>query len=146
MKKILLFIIGILCSLQISGQVMFDGLVSSSGDCYETNIVLYSWSLGECMVETLVDNSKMLNQGFHQPFLIDKEHVVDTRYKDLSVNVHPNPATNYIEIKISKELDPLERCFIEIYDLNGKGLLKKEILSHNETINLSSFNRKSLIL
>ncbi|MEN8121223.1 MAG: T9SS type A sorting domain-containing protein, partial [Bacteroidota bacterium] len=117
-----------------------------SGDYYETNIVLYSWSLGEGMVETVVEKSIILSQGFQQHFLIDKEHNADTRYQDIEVNVYPNPAKNYIEIKISKKLDPLDGCFIEIYDLNGKGLLKKEILSHNETINLSSFNRKSLIL
>ncbi len=146
MKKYLLFIISILCSLQISGQVIFDELVSSSGDCYETNIVLYSWSLGECMTETFVDNSIMLSQGFHKLFLIDIQPEVDPRYENLVVLVHPNPATNYIEIKISKDLDPLDGCFIEIYDLRGNCLMKRAILSHKENINLSPFNKRSLIL
>jgi len=146
MKKSLLFCLSILCSLQFSGQVIFNDLVSSSGDCYESPTILCTWSLGEFMTENLVDNSIMLSQGFHQPLMFEREAKPHPRYEDLEISVHPNPATNYIELIISEEFEPLDGCFIEIYDLAGNCLMKQPLLSHHVTINISRFNRRTLIL
>ncbi len=146
MKHLLLFCIGLICSIQISAQEISQELVSSSGDCYQTDIVLFSWSLGECMVETFVNKSIMLSEGFHQALLLDSNPEENKEVEKLEIFIHPNPAQDYVQLSISEDLNPLNGSYIEIYDLSGILLLKRAILSHVEFIELSSFNKKSLII
>jgi hypothetical protein len=53
------------------------------------------------------------------------------------VNVFPNPATNNIHIELNAELE-VKNATIEIFDIVGKKVVAKKLITNKETLNISS--------
>ena len=136
MKKVLFLTIAFLAFFLANAQEL--EVISSGGDYYEGSNAQISWTLGEISVETYNNGNNIITQGFHQSKLtvtkIDDDYLNNT---DASVNIFPNPTSEYATIELSN-VD--ESNFIyELNDNKGKVLLKKNFESKTETINFNKY-------
>ena len=95
-------------SQQLSHQVLVPaaGLITSGS-------INYSQTIGETAVEIITGSGFVLTQGFQQPGM----KVIDTPTAGTGVDVYPNPATDYINVKL---FGTVARKFrIEIINIAG---------------------------
>jgi len=118
MKKLLLLL---LCLPIIGlGQVTSPSVISSSGDSYSNGSVIMDYTLGEIVVETHINSTTILTQGFHQGVLKVNTSVENI---DIKTKVYPNPTTNFIIIELEKNVN----ADILVYDINGKIVIKDKL-------------------
>jgi hypothetical protein len=78
-----------------------------------------SYSIGGTMVNTLNNEKEILTQGFQQPNIYIVTSIHSAENLQVSVCAFPNPATEYINIKLSNISIP-ETCSIEITNSMGR--------------------------
>lgn len=108
-------------------------VISSQGESYSSLNASIDFTLGEVVINSVSSNNLTLNQGFHQTqwdFLGIEDN------KNLScISVFPNP-TNDI-LFISTDVDHLFN--LELFDVNGKLILKNFISSSSSQMSLRNF-------
>lgn len=126
MKKIILFVIGILCMLSVSGQQLSPEVISSAGDYFIGSNATLSWTIGEGVIETFTGTNCILTQGFQQPF-ISVTGIKKLDNKNLEIKVFPNPASDFLNVCFiaTEKID----LIIELIDLNGKVLLNEKVVT-----------------
>ena len=78
-------------------------------------VLNYSQTIGETAVELFSSSGFILTQGFQQPAF----KIVDATVPDgTGVEVYPNPATDFINVKLFG--DKARKVKIEVIDFNGK--------------------------
>ena len=118
MKKLLLIL---LCLPIIGfGQVTTPSVISSSGNSYSNGGVNMDYTLGEIVVETHVNSTTILTQGFHQEILKITTEVVNL---DVIAKVYPNPTTSFLIVELEKNVN----ANIFVYDINGKIVIKDRL-------------------
>ena len=127
MKKIILFVIGILCMLSVSGQQLSPEVISSAGDYFVGTNATLSWTIGEDVIETFTGTNCILTQGFQQPF-ISVTGIKKLEEKNLEIKVFPNPASDFLNVRFiaTEKID----LIIELIDLNGKVLLNEKVVTY----------------
>ncbi len=143
MKRILLVIFSfVFCSWGYSQSVSPE-VTASSGDHFTGANAQLSWTIGELMIDTYVDGSNQLTQGFHQT------NLMITSVKDLAegiqVKVFPNPTADLLNIEWT---DISEEYTLTLHDASGKELLMQQVsgLQLPETIDLSAYSAGSYSL
>jgi len=144
MKHVLLFFLFNLGSLFLFSQEIPQQLVSSAGDDFQTGDISFSFSLGECMVETYYTPYVIYSQGLLQ--LSKNSRVPVKPNPSIVLAIHPNPAREIIWLDISKELENLEQLSIEVYDLSGYLLHRQNITNYHQKVDLSAFYRHTLLI
>ena len=136
MKKPLLFFLGLLFSSLGYSQSVSPEVTASAGDHFTGTNVQLSWTIGETMIETYVNGSNQLTQGFHQTNLIVT--AVEDLLESFQIKVFPNPATNILNIEWSEISDPLT---LTLYDVTGKQLLMQKIVDQamSKTLDLTTY-------
>lgn len=128
-----MILLAILCSsLVVNGQTA----VVASGNAHTNSLGSISWSLGEVAIHTLKSGETIVTQGFQQTRLsvTAVKEIPDIK---LIISAYPNPANDYINLKVDGEALNLH---YEVYNTNGK-LIKKGIFSTNpEQIPFQEFN------
>ena len=96
-------------SQQLSNQVLVPaaGLATSG-------VINYSQTIGETAVETVTGAGFFLTQGFQQPGM---KYTAETPHEGTGVDVYPNPATEFINIKLFG--DAARKFTIEMINLSG---------------------------
>lgn len=90
-----------------------------------------SYSIGQVVYTSNIGTNGMLTQGVQQVYEITVATALeDAKGIDLFVKAYPNPATNYLTLKIDK-LDTSNISY-QLYDMSGK-LLENKKLDGNET-------------
>jgi hypothetical protein len=87
----------------------------------QTDHMILEWTLGETFVETLLHDSNMFTQGFHQPILkveIQQQYIKTESSSELDITIAPNPVQGVLNINIKSTED--NRMEINLYDINGK--------------------------
>jgi hypothetical protein len=114
----------LLLSLTGYSQELSPQVIASSGDSYEANGIILSWTLGEPVTETFSAGNVTLTQGFHQGDIT----VTSTRtdeFTEMNINVYPNPAGEFVNIDV--EGKPNEILTVELFSLSGeKVLIRKD--------------------
>ena len=97
-------------------------VISSSGEVFESNSYILSFTLGETVIETFEVSNGYLTQGFHQPDSVTLVPIIELNDFDDRVRVFPNPTHSLI----SFDFKFLRKEQIEVYllDLQGKRLEK----------------------
>lgn len=87
---------GIVIAQQLSHQVLVPaaGVISSGS-------LNYSQTIGETAIEIIGGAGYVFTQGFQQPGIKITDEIVDVGN---GVNVYPNPATDYINVKLFGEV------------------------------------------
>jgi hypothetical protein len=129
MKKIIVISICLFAFISARTQSLSPEVISSAGDYYVSSNVTLSWTLGEPVIETFSSTGNILTQGFQQPTYsvtaIDDKPGSDG--ESTQINVYPNPATDLLNVDLISA--PKDGLLIQMYDLNGKVIIDKQVQS-----------------
>ena len=53
-------------------------------------------------------------------------------YKECDLNIHPNPASNYVQLNSNEE------SLVEVYDLNGSKVMETRMFNQNDQLNIET--------
>jgi hypothetical protein len=129
MKKSLLFFLSLLLSDLGYSQSVSPEVTASAGDHFTGTNAQLSWTIGETMIETYVNGSNQLTQGFHQTNLMVT--AVEDLTDNFQVKFFPNPATDILNIEWSEISDPLT---LSLHDATGQQLIMKKVLDQTMSI------------
>jgi hypothetical protein len=90
-----------------------------------------SYSVGQIVYTTRTGTNGSVAEGVQQPYEISVVTGVEKAKEiNLSVTVYPNPATDYLQLKIESE--KLKDLSFQLWDINGK-LLQSGKITGNQT-------------
>ncbi len=139
--KILKIISGVLLALVACGVVSqtpsIQHLISPAGNHLETSGYTLSWSVGEVVTSTLENESNWLTQGFHQGS-IEVETSWENVDLDIEINAYPNPAQDYVVIKLSDSQS--EGIYYRLVDFQGRILAENKIDQSQTRISLEKYD------
>ncbi len=137
MKKLILIAFCVFGFGTVFSQITQYQVISTSGDFYKKENASLSWTLGECVTETLVSTNTILTQGFQQShyYVTAINNVV---INGLKVNVFPNPSTDYITVSFENRINN-QNFTIEIFDLQGKILFTDKFEADKAQLNMSQY-------
>ena len=104
-------------------------VLSASGDHFKNSSGSLSFTIGEIITETFKHGDQILTQGLHQTNLVAVS-IYERKGLDYEVSVFPNPARDYLVLKIDGH--GLEGKRYLLFDIHGK-CLKEGIIRENET-------------
>ena len=141
MRKILLTLSLAVLTLISYSQTSILEVVSPAGGFFQNSNISISWTLGEPVIETWVNESAgiMVTSGFQQgDFAITS--VPENPMAGFSVQMFPNPAK--LETNIKVVLPTLGQVNITVLDVTGRTILQEMFnpanLEHDHTLNVSS--------
>jgi hypothetical protein len=106
---LLLFPVANCFGQQLSNQVLLPAAGTATA-----GVISYSQSVGETAVELMSSSEQVLTQGFQQPGI---KQIIGIPPSGTGVNVYPNPATDFINVKLFGE--KARKFKIEIVNLTG---------------------------
>ena len=119
MKKLLMILIMAFGYSIAFCQSLKPDVIASSGSFYTNSTNTLSWTIGECIPETISNGTNELTQGFQQS-IYDINTVVDNTKKRIQITVFPNPATDFVNLEIQARNK--SGYFYQLFDSNGKCL------------------------
>ena len=96
-----------------------------------------SYSVGRVVYTTNTGATGSVAQGVQQPYEISVEIGVENTEINLSVYAYPNPTSNYLQLRV--EYENFKDLSYQLYDINGKLLQTKELVSTETQIDISSY-------
>lgn len=145
MRRITLFLSGILLFGMSSGQHKTLEVNPAAGDLFIGSEYNISWTIGEGVIETFSNDNIVLTQGFQQPSL--KITLIEESDKgNFEINVYPNPTSDFVTVNIVSEDDI--SCNTALYDMAGRLLYSKDLKGSEltESINLTKYSSDLYIL
>jgi hypothetical protein len=138
MKKTKVVLITISLSvIGLTGLQAQDALPASGGNASGSGGTA-NYTVGQVVYITKEGSNGSASQGVQQPFEIsDVTGIEEKPGNNLHCSVYPNPATDILILKIEGELQM--QYVISVYDLNGKLLESKKILSLETSIDMINF-------
>ncbi len=91
-----------------------------------------SYSIGQVVYTTNTGTNGSVTQGMQQPYEISITVGINETTINLEMSVYPNPATNYLILKVEKT----EGLTFQLYDLQGKVIETKAVSSTSTNISL----------
>ena len=133
-KKILTLLFS-LWSLMLFAQteVPRQEVISSASGLFSNSSGSIYFTIGECLTSTLRSNDLALTQGFHQTFLSISD-IYTIGDLDFEITVFPNPATDFITIKVEK----LQDLDYIIYNMYGVVMEKKKIVETESDVSFKT--------
>lgn len=140
MKKIIntviLFVSG---ATLLSAQSIEKKVIGSAGKTLTAGNIQLDFTVGEPFTKSLTTASNSITQGFHQPILtlarlsdpndtsstLPAERLNDKLIHGIDITIYPNPAIDFINIKLNHAID--ESLTITITNVQGQ-LVKQEIM------------------
>jgi hypothetical protein len=96
-----------------------------------------SYTIGQTFYTTNTGSNGSVAEGVQQPFEISVViGIEEANGINLSVSAYPNPTTDYLQLKVERE--KLENLSYQLFDLNGKLLESKKIVSNETSIVMSN--------
>jgi hypothetical protein len=118
-----------------SGQVENSNVIAANGGSGTVNGIKANWTVGEAFINECSSNEYVISQGFHQGSLI-----IITGTKDEEMNfqmmAYPNPFRDRLTVELDGAI-VVQGWTLEVYNLDGKSLMKKPVRSALTEINLT---------
>lgn len=127
-QKLLIPIIGVLTSIPIYSQN--NSIITSGGDISNSNGSI-NYSIGQIFINTNSNSNNYIIEGNQQPYEIYSLSNSNLDNPNLTIKIFPNPTNDYIFLSYSN--DNYENTNFQIFDLNGKEIIKKRKLYEKET-------------
>ena len=134
----------VLCQLLLiflgTGIAKAQQVVSTAGNHLETGTVQLSWTIGEPVISTLSNGSYILTQGMDQSkLLIDA--IEEIELSGLVISAFPNPTNEFVNLQVHQLLtdQPWKEFSFVLYDMNGKVLMQKQIVSTETVIQMNNY-------
>jgi hypothetical protein len=120
-EKLLILFLFSLLSITLGAQSLDRSVIASDGASSSLGDVTLDWTLGELATTTVVTESGLLTQGFHQPLLsVTRLLTYESLEEYYAIRIMPNPVSSFLTIDVKADLK--EPLAIELLDLNGKVL------------------------
>ncbi|OFY86740.1 MAG: hypothetical protein A3F72_00115 [Bacteroidetes bacterium RIFCSPLOWO2_12_FULL_35_15] len=97
-----------------------------------------SYTVGQVIYTSVGSASGSVNQGIQQPYVLLAIGVNSNPDINLTMTVYPNPSATIINLKIEKT--NLQNLSFQLYDVQGKLLLKEQITNSETTILLNEYS------
>jgi hypothetical protein len=122
MKTITIIIISVLLSVNAFGQTkIVKSNISSGGGTSSNGNISIIYTIGEFAIQESTDGTVHISEGFISPGLLIATGLEKFHYADFNVQIFPNPAVNYVNVK-SKEIRNFN---IQVFDMNGKLIMSE---------------------
>lgn len=138
MKKILFLFFAVTVVIQTFGQTNRLDVIAPSGGFFSNSSNSLSWTLGECVTETFTATGNTLTQGFQQSKFVVTS-INQLTIEGISVNVYPNPVSDFINISVKTENNIQKPVMVELFDSQGKTLFLKEFSIDLIQIDMSQY-------
>ena len=139
--RLILIMMAVCFTFSVNAQ---QSLITTAGSSHATGSGEISWSLGEVMTASFSVGSHELTQGFQQPGLQVSTLIDNLKNNELEVKAYPNPVRYQLSVDFSEEFD--EQLIMELYDLNGKLIIKQPFNGTKEEIDFSNYSTGEYIL
>ncbi len=115
----------------VYAQVQIDrSVIGSAGKDVQTPNIQISYNIGEVAVKTVKTGSIILTQGFEQN---DVNSVgISPLQEDLNITAYPNPSSGAVILELENARP--ETVDIEVYDLNGRNLMRKRVIEKTKSV------------
>jgi hypothetical protein len=122
--------------LLISGNICAQQVLSSTGGSGQNTSGSISYTLGELVIETRNDGSRVLTQGFHQTeILVTALHELSNT--DIPIVAYPNPTHDFVTLKFEySEIGNIEYILL---DLRGRLLFREKLTGNEAKISFQSY-------
>ena len=91
-----------------------------------------AYSVGQIVYTTTTGTTGSVAQGVQQPYEISIVLGIEDNSINLGLSAYPNPTTNYLTLNVGNfELSTLN---FQLYDISGKLIERRKIISISETI------------
>ena len=95
-----------------------------------------AYSVGQIVYTTNTGITGSVAQGVQQPYEISIVLGIEDNSIKLELTAYPNPTTNYLTLNVGKaELSTLN---FQLYDISGKLIESRKIISSSETIGMAN--------
>jgi hypothetical protein len=114
-------------ALMALGQDHRLEVVSSAGGYFENNNISVSWTLGETIIDTWVNETLgiIVSSGFHQgDYKITS--IPEVPITEYNVQLFPNPTTHFVNLQL--EMPQVDRVNIVLVDISGRAIIQDEFL------------------
>jgi len=127
----------------ISCEICAQQVFSSTGGTGQNTSGSISFTLGELVIDTRDDGSRVLTQGFHQTeILLTAMHELSG--SGIQIMAYPNPTHDFVILKFEKgEIPNIEYI---LFDLRGQLLLKEKLTGNEAKISFQSYNPGSYFI
>jgi hypothetical protein len=96
----------------------------------------FAYSVGQIVYTTNTGTTGSVAQGVQQPYEISILLGVDDNSIKLELTAYPNPTTNCLTLDIGKA--ELSTFNFQLYDISGKSIESRKIISSTETIGMEN--------
>jgi hypothetical protein len=96
-----------------------------------------SYSVGQVAYEFVSSTGGAINEGVQQPYEFLTVGIIENNNISISYSIYPNPTTSTVNLKVENQ--SLENLSFQLYDINGKQLLKEKITSNETSITMGSY-------
>ena len=91
-----------------------------------------NYTIGQVVYTTATGTNGSVAQGVQQAYEISVTTGVNETSINLELSVYPNPTTDYLTLKVEKT----EGLTFQLYDLEGKVIESKKVVSNSSNISL----------
>ena len=131
MKKIFI----LFCVLMTGIGAYAQSAVSASGGESLGNGGTASYTIGQTFYSANVGTNGQVSEGVQQAYEIyDVTDVQSAISEIISLSAFPNPTSDYLTLRI--ESDDIEGFDCAMYDISGKEILQKRIISSETSLNV----------
>jgi hypothetical protein len=103
-----------------------------------------AYSVGQIVYTTNTGTTGSVAQGVQQPYEISVVLGIEDNSIKLELSAYPNPTTNYLTLNLGNaELSTLN---FQLYDINGRLIESRKIISSSETIAMDKLPTATYIL
>lgn len=134
MKSIIVFL-ALLLSIYIASA---QEVIATAGDFQQAGGYSLSWTLGECVTETVSGSANTLTQGFQQPWVIVTQ--ITENNVESEIRVFPNPVDEILHISSN-----CSNMKLMLFDATGK-LILEETTAENTFVSMAELNAGVYIL
>ena len=112
-----------------------EAVIAAGGDASGSGGTV-AYSVGQIVFTTHTGTNGSVAQGVQQPYEISIVQGMEENSIKLELSAYPNPTANFLTLDVGNaELSTLN---FQLYDISGKIITIRKILSSNETIDMGN--------
>lgn len=125
------------------GMISAQQVLSSTGGTVQNTSGSISYTLGELVIDTRADGTRVLTQGFQQTeILLTAMHELSG--SGIQIIAYPNPTHDFVILKFEKgEIPNIEYI---LFDLRGRLLLKEKLTGNEAKISFQLYEPGSYFI
>ena len=132
----------LLLGLGLTAQAQ-QATIATGGDASGSGGTI-AYSVGQIVYATNTGTTGSLAQGVQQAYEISIVLGIDNHSINLELTAYPNPTTNFLTLNVGNaELSTLN---FQLYDINGRLIESRKIISSSETIAMEKLPTANYIL